>query len=410
MRNLKLDKYLKRKSMIREVYFNKYLDLKKFKIGVVIPVYGEYEFIGDTLASLSNNESKVLDETLVLLVINSPELNSNSIYVEENKNLLYELQNKSFIEKFDLGKLNLAWIDAASNEDKVLPGKGGVGVARKLGMDSILNFLDWNYAPVIISLDADTIVEPNYLSVINIFFEENSEIVAATVNFKHLAGASKEEEKAIREYELFIHDYVNKLRYAGSPYAFFTIGSAMVCRGDAYIRVGGMKQNRGGEDFYFLQDLRKLGEVGNITDTTVYQSARPSDRVPFGTGPKIQQCIDGHNVLFYNHKIFQVLKKVIHGLESWIRTGEIDNPQQFIEGLSPEAKEYFRLLNFNSIWSKILENNLKRNKEIVASDYKKLIWAFHVWFDAFKTLKFIHFLERNYPEKYHKERNIEWNR
>jgi hypothetical protein len=28
----------------------------------------------------------------------------------------------------------------------------------------------------------------------------------------------------------------------------------------------------------------------------------------------------------------------------------------------------------------------------------KIRWAFHTWFDAFKTLKFVHFCEDRYPE------------
>jgi hypothetical protein len=57
---------------------------------------------------------------------------------------------------------NLCWIDCSS-KGFGLKAKGGVGVARKIGMDSSLPYLNWNNDPIILSLDADTIVDANYL-------------------------------------------------------------------------------------------------------------------------------------------------------------------------------------------------------------------------------------------------------
>jgi hypothetical protein len=49
--------------------------------------------------------------------------------------------------------------------------------------------------------------------------------------------------------------------------------------------IGGMTPKLSGEDFYFLQKLRKFGEMLLWNDETVYPEARFSDRVFFGTGP-----------------------------------------------------------------------------------------------------------------------------
>ena len=47
----------------------------------------------------------------------------------------------------------------------------GVGWARKLGMDlAIQRFRSINFNGIIVGLDADTVVEPNYLNAINSFF------------------------------------------------------------------------------------------------------------------------------------------------------------------------------------------------------------------------------------------------
>jgi glycosyltransferase involved in cell wall biosynthesis len=432
MKSLKINKYFRRIQIKRKVNFrNTAFSVSKdyFRMAVVIPVYGEYEYIDKTLSSLSANSSNYLKKTLILLVINNPAEGANSCYIKENQHLLRELNDGSFIigevwdnpplnplpggeqkgwvnEHLDSrerqsSSLNLAWIDASSKGQE-LPGKGGVGMARKLGMDSALEYIDWNDDPIIISLDADTIVEKNYLEAIERFFDEHKNISAASVNFKHLPGKTFEEDKAIRKYEYLIRCYVENLRKAGSPYAYHAIGSAIACRTVAYVRAGGMKLHRGGEDFYFMQGLRKLGPIMEITDTIVYQSARPSDRVPFGTGPKVQESLNGKELKLYNSKIFVMLKETLLKVEKWIDAGNVVESKQLIDSLAEEAKSYFVSLNFNMIWPNILDNNVKDKKKITETDKEKLLWAFHVWFDAFKTLKFVHYLERRYPEIYPK--------
>ncbi|MEM4247718.1 MAG: hypothetical protein QXH80_00460, partial [Candidatus Nanoarchaeia archaeon] len=98
------------------------------------------------------------------------------------------------------------------------------------------------------------------------------------------------------------------LTFAGSPYAYHTLGSAMAFRASAYISAGGMPRKNGGEDFYMLQALRKIGRIGLISNTTVYPSSRISDRVPFGTGPRLKQYLDGtKNNYVYNPQIFKDL-------------------------------------------------------------------------------------------------------
>ena len=401
MEKLKIDKYFKRMQIRRNVHFQGIISSLKYRMAVVIPVYGEYAYIGKTLTSLTNNSSDFLKMTFVLLVINNPTEADGSSYIKQNLHLLRELHDGSFQRKFQLNNLNLAWIDASQYGDE-LPGKGGVGMARKLGMDSCLNYIDWNEDPIMISLDADTIVEKNYLESIDLFFNKYKDISAASIKFKHLPGKTPEEERAIREYEYSIRYYVDNLKKAGSPYAYNSIGSAMICRADAYIRAGGMKLHRGGEDFYFMQALRKLGPIMELTDTTVSPSARPSDRVPFGTGPKVRECLDGFEIKLYNPKIFNVLKDTLHKIESWINNYDVTEPKKVLDLLAHEANDYFNLLNFDIIWPKIYTNNVKEDSVLSIRGRNKLLWAFHVWFDAFKTLKFVHFLEKKYPELYSK--------
>jgi len=146
--------------------------------------------------------------------------------------------------------------------------------------------------PLLLSLDADTRVEPNYLESVRAHFADPY-AWAAVIAYAHPIEGTPEEQAAIASYEILLRYHVLGLRWAGSPYAFPSIGSTIVCRAEAYVAVSGMNRRRGGEDFYFLQQLAKTGGVGFINTTTVRPSGRPSSRVPFGTGAYVRQFLDG---------------------------------------------------------------------------------------------------------------------
>jgi hypothetical protein len=57
--------------------------------------------------------------------------------------------------------------------------------------------------------------------------------------------------------------------------------------------------------------------------------------------------------------------------------------------------EFFKENDFAESWKKILKNTPKKLEHLKA--------AFNTWFDAFTTLKFIHFCEERFPEKYPKQ-------
>jgi hypothetical protein len=98
---------------------------------------------------------------------------------------------------------------------------------------------------------------------------------------------------AVANYELHQRYYLLAVRYTGYPYAFHTVGSCFAVRAEAYCRAGGMSRRQAGEDFYFIQKLAGQGGFTECRSTSVYPSPRPSDRVPFGTGPDISRQIVG---------------------------------------------------------------------------------------------------------------------
>lgn len=374
---------------------------------VVIPALAEKSSLFSTLACLSRNSPVELKRTLVLCVINNPGSQSASPGVirnnQETIRYLHVLIEGLPCE-FDEGKelsahmkeissspLRLACIDASSPGSEMPDNAGGVGAARKIGLDAALTVFNYGTADdkLLFCLDADTLVEDNYLKEVRSFFDKEGK--AAAVNYSHQRPATSHRRLAIGAYEIFLRYYVLGLRYAGSPYAFHTIGSTMVCTADAYVAIGGMNRRDAAEDFYFLNKLAKYTEVGRITNTTVYPSARLSRRAPFGTGRRMARFMEGgeDEFLLYDPCVFIILKKWL-GMMKFSpdrQTGEI---QTHAGEISPLLLSFLETNNFFEIWDRI-RKNIKNSEG--------LLRHFHFWFDGFKTLKLIHFLtEHGFPQ------------
>jgi hypothetical protein len=360
-------------------------DENGFAGAVVIPSLAESSTIYATLYSLARNPPELLDRFLVVVVVNHREDAPDS---DKSDNLATLELLKNTVTA--LVPLKLAWVDAAS-EGCELPHKGGgVGLARRIGLDLALSRLDpLNKNTVLACLDADTLVRPDYLPALMQHFERSS-TGGAIFHFLHQPGLSPAGQSAIDRYELFLRSYVFGLKLAGSPYAFHCVGSAMACRASAYLKIGGMNSRSAGEDFYFLQQLSRTVGVGHVQGTVVYPSARASHRVPFGTGRSISRMLDGGSaeLLFYQTTCFRILadwlKLVAEGLgaESTLLVKSAGQ-------ISPRLAEYLGLIGFHEIWQKLQKNNPGRSA---------LHRAFNGWFDGLKTMKLIHHLSAaTYP-------------
>jgi hypothetical protein len=375
---------------------------------VVIPAFAEKHYLFSTLASLAANDSHELESTLVICVINNrpyPHVsyesfkdNSDTLdiircLIERRMPSLGEgdealLEHLLFILQ---RRMKLAYLDASSVGNEMPLKQGGVGLARKLGMDAGLTVMDYHniYDGRLLCLDADAHVAENYLSSIRRFYE-NNELEAAVVSYAHPLPDDPLHRAAICTYEIFMRYYVLGLRYADSPYAFHTIGSTMTCTAKGYIAVRGMNRREAGEDFYFLNKLAKYSPVGKITATRVYPSARLSSRVPFGTGQRMKECMGKEylNNYFYDPKVFMILKNWLKGVKICIEEGG-GHAFKMAMDISPFLADFLEENNFQIVWKRICVKHKTTEKRN---------WHFHEWFDAFKTMKLIHYLtETAYP-------------
>jgi len=350
-----------------------------FRGAVVIPALAEKNSLLATLESLGKNPLEYLSHFLILIVVNN-RLGADCEYRKDNEATLQILIKN---DRWPHG-LQIGWVDAATTGMELPKKGGGVGLARKIGFDLALSRLDFKGPPpLLISLDADTLVRLDYLSAIGNHFQK-VHAGGAVIPFCHRQGITPEQNRAIQRYELFLRTYVLALERAGSPYAFHTVGSAMACTAEAYVRMGGMNTREAAEDFYFLQQLAKTAGVAQIKGTVVYPSPRRSNRVPFGTGASVSRLLDNADgaVLFYRWECFQILKEwqdFISGALN-LESAEVLAKARYI---SEDLAVFLEAIKFVDNWQKLRKNfrspSLLRN-------------GFHQWFDGLKTLKLIHHL------------------
>lgn len=348
---------------------------KDLKIIVVIPSYNEKN-IQPTIDSLFLKQDDFSFNVEVIVLINNSESEIEEIK-EQNLLTLKTLQILS--ETYSKRNMHLIPVLIGDLDTK----HAGVGWARKLGMDiATQRFRTINFNGTIVGLDADTVVESNYLNSIYSFFSNNN-FNAASIYFEHpITGDSFSDVhlEQIKYYELHLRYYKNSLKYSKLPYSFHTIGSAFALTASAYARQGGMNRRKAGEDFYFINKLIKGEIFGEINDTKVMPSPRVSNRVPFGTGRAI---LEGLNTkkdlsLTYDFQSFEVI-------HSWIN--RIETKDFKYENFPEILKAYLG----EEIWIKhhtMMLNNTNSHKS-----YLKL---FYNIFDAFWMLKFIHYLRDNY--------------
>lgn len=372
----------------------------KIKYAIVIPAIYEYENIKRLINNFLEIDSKYFDKTILIFVINSKSnpfiLNEEEIQKDNQLtlNLLRKIiarqkSNNELIQKAINSKLNFGVVDCSSRGKEFSSKEGGVGLARKVGMDFALTIFDYcsKEKNLIICLDADCLIEKNYLTTIVDEFN-NKNFNVAILDFEHQLNNDVLNLQAIICYEIFLRYYVLGLTIANSPYAFHTVGSTIICNDESYIKVGGMNKRQAGEDFYFLEKLAKVESINKIKSTKIYPSSRESMRVPFGTGQRITRFNSKmqNEFVLYNPNSFFVLR-------DWLNIFSARSILLAKDYLIKAKEINFHLYNFlieqkfEESWNKILINS---NTEIQIQNQKKF------WFDGFRTFKLIHYLRDNY--------------
>ncbi len=373
-------KYLK-----RHLPFTDYdvSQISKSRFIVVIPVYLEDKLM-ETIQSLQDSIA-IEEGVAVLLVFNASE-KSDSRVLEKQCKTISDI--KSMLNA-NIAKWNIHFhiIETLS-----LPAKHfGAGLARKIGMDTaIRSFYHHEIEDgVIISLDADSIVDKNYFNSLQDFFNQK-ENDACSIYFEHPLDEDQqgfEISNAIAKYELHLRYYVETLSYIGLPYAFHTVGSCLACTADAYVRVGGMNRRQGGEEFYFIQKLIQFGNYKNLNTSRVIPSSRISNRVPFGTGPSVKKILEEDGEYFtYNLQAFLDLKELIDRKENYYLISA-DDFQKEVLNLPGRVRSF--LLNSDFFQEVTALSNNCSSKAVFLRRFFEI-------FNAFKVVKYVNYIHEHF--------------
>ena len=274
-----------------------------------------------------------------------------------------------------------------------LPKKQGVGLARKIGTDVALSLhVTGKVASrFLFGTDADATLPEGHFDLTEV--ERDSDVAAAVFPFWHDAGSDVHLTDATALYELWLRYYVLGLAWAGSPYAFHTLGSATAVSAAAYAGVRGFPKREAAEDFYLLNKIAKVGKILRARGAPVRLASRASERTPFGTGRRVAETIAVGVRDFYAPEAFSTLRSVVRACDSFAEHADVERFFADVAALAP-APRSVTLAFLNELDARRVLATVSREIETCDARRRRV----HSWFDAFRTLKLIHALrDRCFP-------------
>ncbi len=399
-------------SRAQKQYLERYAEPEAGKLGALrrrfghvltLPAYGERHELHKALASIPAGP---LGDILIVLVVNGRADSPRSMR-DANLTMLEELRaaggrgvpiaQNAAVHEHPRGALLL--VDRAT-PGRELPPRHGVGLARKIAADIALAL--WSErrvaSPWIHCTDADVTLPADY-------FEATARDTSAALNDSNAPEASEaalvypfrhvDATREALEYEVSLRYYVAGLRFAGSLYAFHTIGSTLAVHATAYARVRGFPKRLAAEDFYLLNKLAKVGTIRSLDSEPIRLSARTSKRTPFGTGRALERARGTERNLaalrVYHPDVFCYLGAWLQTLRALAEAGDAADPADLLArqtGSWPcaDAERLRAHLDETGAWA-AARIGVKRCRT-PATRAKHL----HGGFDAFRTLKLIHAL------------------
>jgi hypothetical protein len=346
----------------------------------VVPALGEGESLDRAIESIRVAGG---GEALVIVVLNARESDPPAVHAA------------NAAARARLRGDDLLVIDRAS-PGRWIPEKQGVGLARKIGTDVAvaLRAAGRVASRWIHHTDADAEVPADWFAGAE---AAPDDAVALTFPFRHrpeageagtgaaseTAGAALAEQVAL--YELWLRYHRLGLAAAGSPYAVQAIGSTMVTDADAVVLARGWPRTMAGEDFYLLDKLAKLGVVRRVAGGPIVLAGRPSTRVPFGTGRAlIDMAARGESSdswQLMNPAAYDALSVVLRALDAARVGGAAPLDAALAE--NPAVAAAVGPMGLGEFVARSVALRLPADV---------LMRRLHTWFDAFRTLRFLHTL------------------
>jgi hypothetical protein len=369
-----------------------------FGHALILPAHDEGDDLMQALQSVPTGPD---GDVLIVLVVNaSPEapawVHERNAEVLTHLRWKYGQEEAAYLDapaparvfRFRAGRI--LHIDRASPAH-LLPSGQGVGWARKIGFDIALRLhrsrrltSRWLH-----STDADVILPRDY-------FERASAVVqpdaaALVYPFSHRGEEDVALARAVQLYEISLRYYVLGLASAGSPYAHHTIGSTLAVDAVAYAKVRGVPKRTAAEDFYLLGKLAKIGPIVRLGGAIISLSGRVSRRVPFGTGPAVERIARKGDFTLYHPGIFEKLGVWLAAMSDLTHLSPSGAfSKRLVERCRKGGLDATVLLEMAAHPS--IEAALAAASRH-AKNTAKFRQHLATWFDAFRTLKFVHGLE-----------------
>ena len=369
-----------------------------FGHALVVPAYGEQDSLFRLLASVPEG---LLGKVLITVVLNARKTSPPRVHdanqatrerFERTLSSTLVLSATPPTRAYAVPGGTLLVVDRAV-PGHFLPEGQGVGLARKIGNDILLALFSAGRlrSPWLHNTDADTILPRDYFEQLRALDPEG--VGSAIYFFDHSFDSDPTLAEAGRLYEISLRYYVLGLAWAGSPFAYQSMGSCLAVPAPAYAEVRGFPRRDAAEDFHVLNKLAKVGWIERLSGTPLRLEGRPSDRVPFGTGRALRDLAAGREGLsgfrLYHPLVFAHLARWLAVVASIAGSGG-----DMEKGLAelPRSSPHFRTALLHESLERIGALSAVRDSIRRSRDEKTLLRHVHTWFDALRTLRLIHAL------------------
>lgn len=362
---------------------------RRLQRALVVPMYREAPpALAQLLAVLAQNPG-----TLLILVANRPHDDSDIDWYLQLLDYLpkarQQLDQRGILQWWEVNTDSAVMVVDRVSAGAPLAIEQGVGLARKIGTDIACQLVDEGLleSPWIAITDADVLLPGGYFEALR----AQPPAAAVVYPYTHVAGDAAVLPATLL-YEFGLHHYVEGLRWAGSPYAFHTLGSTLAVHYQHYAVVRGFPVRNAAEDFYLLNKLAKVGAVISLDAPQIAIQARRSGRVPFGTGPgiaRIEALPAPQDLPLYHPAGFAYLRAMLDFLHQLAREPHLDWRRcEAVTGALDRRLEADLLRQFcEHLDIEAQLAHCRRQCRHSAARQRQL----HNWFDGFRTLKLVNF-------------------
>ena len=333
------------------------------KIFLALPVLNELAYIPHLISCIEKQTYKNFE---LYVCVNQPDN-----WWENPKKIAICLDNQKTLEYLkSIKNFPTTIFDCSSKGSGWKANHYGVGWARKTVMDAISQVAKPDN--IVITIDADTEIYSGYLEAVRQAITSNPDKIALSVPYYHKLTGDETTDRQILRYEIYMRYYALNMWRINNPYKFTAVGSAMALPLSSYRKVGGITPHKSGEDFYFMQKLRKSGEINHWCEEKVYPAARYSDRVFFGTGPAMIKGRGGDwsSYPIYDYRSFDLVEETFNLFSELFEKDIVTPMDSFI-------RDIFKNKN---IWQPLREN-YKTTKQFASACEKKI--------DGLRILQFL---------------------